>query len=49
MGAVSGCGCGCGGDTLDWEGQRDAFEQADELDKEADEVLENLRKVWEAK
>lgn len=48
-GAVPGCGCGCGGDTFDWEGQREAFEQADELDCEADKILENLRKVWEAK
>lgn len=48
-GAVPGCGCGCGGDTFDWDGQSYAFEQADELDCEADNILEDLRKVWEAK
>ena len=48
-GASPGCGCGCGGDTFDWDGQAEAFAEADELDEIAFDIEEALRRIWEEK
>lgn len=46
-GAKPGCDCGCGGDTFPWDAQADAFEEADLLEKEADERYDRLKDKWE--
>ena len=45
-GAHYDCDCGCGGDTFDWDEQRDAYAEADELDRQAEDMLEKLRQAW---
>lgn len=47
-GAMPGCECGCGGDTFDWDGQSEAFHEANQLDREAFELREKIRLAWEA-
>lgn len=48
-GAIPGCDCGCGGDTFDWDAQDEAYEEARELEYEAQEIFDKLREVWEEK
>lgn len=48
-GAKPGCDCGCGGDTFDWDAQDEAYEEARELEYEAQEIFDRLREVWEAR
>lgn len=48
-GAVPGCDCGCSGDTFDWDGQREAYFEADGIDAQADAILEELRCAWEGR
>ena len=45
-GAHYDCDCGCGGDTFDWDAQKDAYAEADELDRKAEDMLEELRQAW---
>lgn len=47
-GAIPGCDCGCGGDMFDWEGQSEAFEEANDLEREAEELYCKLQDKFEA-
>ncbi|MGL5803176.1 MAG: hypothetical protein ACRCX7_11380 [Cetobacterium sp.] len=46
-GARPGCDCGCGGDTFPWDAQAEAFEESDQLDREAEEKYEELKEYYE--